>query len=62
MSKAKEDLPDPDKPVKTMRESLGNSSEISFKLCSRAPRTINLSATADPCLWGSLRLEVSAVI
>ena len=62
VSNASEDFPEPDKPVKTIRASLGSSSEISFKLCSRAPRTINLSATAEPCLLVSVFLGVVAVI
>src|SRR3954464_11241644 len=45
VSKAREDLPDPDRPVKTTRESLGSSSEMSLRLCSRAPRTISRSLT-----------------
>ena len=62
MSKAREDLPDPERPVKTMRASRGSSTETSFKLCSLAPRTINLSATADPCRLVSDFLYVGAVI
>src|SRR5216683_1714971 len=46
VSKARLDLPDPDSPVKTIRESLGRSSETSLRLCSRAPRTTRRSATA----------------
>src|SRR5436190_6165442 len=45
VSKASEDLPDPDRPVKTMSESRGRSSETFFRLCSRAPRTMRRSAT-----------------
>src|SRR6059058_5135466 len=46
VSNASEDLPDPERPVKTTRESLGSSRETSFKLCSRAPRTISRSLTS----------------
>src|SRR5690606_13459615 len=45
VSKASEDLPDPDRPVKTMSESRGRSSETFLRLCSRAPRTMRRSAT-----------------
>src|SRR5262249_55436139 len=46
VSKARLDLPDPDSPVNTISESLGNSSDTSLRLCSRAPRTTRRSATA----------------
>src|SRR6266480_1056068 len=46
VSKARLDLPDPDRPVKTIMESRGRSSETSLRLCSRAPRTTSRSATA----------------
>src|SRR5690348_13946789 len=39
VSKASEDLPDPDRPVITTRLSRGMSTSIFFRLCSRAPRT-----------------------
>src|SRR5580693_207175 len=44
VSKASEDFPEPDRPVKTTRRSLGISRWTSFRLCSRAPRTIIRSA------------------
>src|SRR3954454_4701840 len=37
VSNANEDLPDPDKPVKTIRASRGSSSVRFLRLCSRAP-------------------------
>src|SRR5436190_23580754 len=46
VSKARLDLPEPDSPVNTIRESLGRSSETSLRLCSRAPRTTRRSDTA----------------
>src|SRR5215472_17296509 len=46
VSKARLDLPDPDSPVNTIRESLGRSSDTSLRLCSRAPRITRRSATA----------------
>src|SRR5215470_20230390 len=39
VSKASDDLPDPDRPVITTRLSRGMSTSIFFRLCSRAPRT-----------------------
>src|SRR3954447_10629168 len=50
VSKASEDLPEPDRPVNTMSESRGRSSETSFRLCSRAPRMISCSVTASPAV------------
>src|SRR5947208_9655027 len=38
VSKAREDLPDPESPVKTMSASRGSSRFTSFRLCSLAPR------------------------
>src|SRR3954454_21036889 len=46
VSNAREDLPEPDRPVNTTRESLGSSRDTSFRLCSRAPRTISRSLTS----------------
>src|SRR3954453_8614902 len=45
VSKARLDLPDPDSPVNTISESRGRSSEMSLRLCSRAPRMMSCSAT-----------------
>src|SRR4051794_31115913 len=39
VSKARLDLPDPDRPVNTISASRGRSSEMLRRLCSRAPRT-----------------------
>src|SRR5215472_5210333 len=38
VSKASEDLPDPDNPVITTRLSRGKSTSMFLRLCSRAPR------------------------
>src|SRR5690349_7595303 len=49
VSKASEDLPEPDRPVNTMSRSRGRSSEMFRRLCSRAPRITRESDTrADP--------------
>src|SRR5437868_8808485 len=45
VSNASDDLPEPDRPVRTMSLSRGSSIETSRRLCSRAPRTTSLSAT-----------------
>src|SRR5580692_11643563 len=50
VSKARLDLPDPDSPVNTIMASRGRSREMSFRLCSRAPRTTSRSATARSSL------------
>src|ERR1700758_4823618 len=39
VSKASEDLPDPESPVMTTRLSRGISTSTFLRLCSRAPRT-----------------------
>jgi hypothetical protein len=43
VSNAKDDFPDPDKPVMTTSFSFGISRETFFKLCSLAPFTTILS-------------------
>ncbi len=44
VSKASEDFPEPDNPVKTIMAFRGKSSETFLRLCSRAPRTTKRSA------------------
>src|SRR3954452_21595858 len=39
VSNARDDFPDPDRPVMTTRESRGSSTVTSLRLCSRAPVT-----------------------
>src|SRR5688500_16417278 len=48
VSKASEDLPDPDSPVITTSWSRGSSTSMFLRLCSRAPRTMirSLAMTA----------------
>src|SRR5690606_10814322 len=57
VSNARLDSPEPDSPVNTIRESRGRSSETSFRLCSRAPRTMSRSCTAffRFLFWGGRR-------
>src|SRR5437764_13572226 len=40
VSKASEDLPEPESPVMTVRRSRGISTLMFFRLCWRAPRTV----------------------
>src|SRR3546814_17103450 len=39
VSKASDDLPEPDRPVMTISASRGRSTSTPLRLCSRAPRT-----------------------
>src|SRR3954464_5798089 len=53
VSNAKEDLPDPDKPVNTMRASRGSSRVRFLRLCSRAPWMTRESVPTEPeCTGG----------
>src|ERR1700730_4639881 len=52
VSKASEDLPDPESPVKTMSASRGSSRFTSFRLCSLAPRMTRWLAADAACLGG----------
>src|SRR5579875_3778784 len=45
VSKARDDFPEPDRPVNTMSWSRGSSRETSWRLCSRAPRMTRRSDT-----------------
>ena len=65
VSKANEDLPEPERPVITTSLFLGISSETFFKLCTRAPRMMSLSRTFSrarrPALEEESRLGVFAL-
>src|SRR5215208_5996015 len=52
VSKASDDLPEPDRPVMTTSESRGSSTVTSLRLCSRAPAT-----TIDS--WRDIRRPLS---
>src|SRR5579864_4725116 len=43
VSNARDDLPEPDSPVKTISRSRGRSTDTFWRLCSRAPRTTSRS-------------------
>jgi hypothetical protein len=47
VSKAKEDLPEPERPVITTSLSRGMSKSIFLRLCSRAPRILRYEGMAD---------------
>src|SRR4051794_27040721 len=53
VSKASDDLPEPDRPVMTTSASRGSSTVTSLRLCSRAPAT-----TMDS--WRDIRLPLGS--
>src|SRR5437588_5714927 len=61
VSKASDDLPDPDRPVKTMSRSRGSSMLTFLRLCSRAPRTISVSDMRVWKLTGLAQLALQVV-
>src|SRR2546421_1095843 len=54
VSKARDDLPDPDSPVSTMSLSRGSSRLTLRRLCSRAPRITRRSDTRAEPIWSML--------
>src|ERR1700722_1135355 len=50
VSKASEDLPEPDRPVNTTSLSRGISTSMFLRLCSRAPRIV-IARVAGPACW-----------
>src|SRR5207237_8745075 len=58
VSKARDDLPDPETPVTTVRELWGISKSIFFKLWTRAPRTTMVSVD----IFWAVRSPGSAVL
>src|SRR5690348_16665338 len=60
VSKARLDLPEPDRPVITTSASRGSSREMSFRLCSRAPETtILLPGAIKPPFYDGEQMFVS---
>src|SRR5436305_444431 len=51
VSKASDDLPEPLSPVITVNVLRGISTEMFFKLCWRAPRTVILLIAMDLITW-----------
>src|ERR1700716_4111097 len=60
VSKASEDLPEPDKPVNTTSLSRGISRSTFLRLCSRAPRIV-IERIAEPVCW-RLALRTSSTM
>src|SRR6476469_9544393 len=50
VSKASDDLPEPDRPVKTTSLSRGISRSTFLRLCSRAPRIV-IARMPEPVCW-----------
>src|ERR1043165_1069702 len=48
VSKASDDLPDPETPVTTVSALCGTSKSMFLRLCTRAPRTTMLSLSCAP--------------
>src|SRR5213594_506178 len=60
VSKASEDLPEPESPVRTTSWSRGSSTSMFLRLCSRAPRTMIRSLAIEPLCPLSARLPTAA--
>src|SRR3954465_4595387 len=60
VSKASEDLPEPDRPVNTASLSRGISTSTFLRLCSRAPRMV-IARDADPALFWRFALSTSSI-
>src|SRR5687767_4716899 len=58
VSKARLDLPEPERPVITTSRSRGISTSIFFRLCSRAPRTTILVSMSGPARGGEGALDI----
>src|SRR5690348_5924124 len=61
VSKASDDFPDPDRPVKTTSWSRGSSMLTFLRLCSRAPRTISVSDMGFERLTGLAQFALQVV-
>src|SRR3989442_7653760 len=60
VSKARDDLPDPDRPVKTMSRLRGSTRSMCLRLCSAAP-LMTMESTDMPVL-GALPLEDTLLV
>src|SRR6478736_9805256 len=60
VSKASEDLPEPERPVNTTSLSRGISISTFLRLCSRAPRTV-IARDAEPALGWRFALSTSSI-
>src|ERR1700745_2690100 len=62
VSKASEDLPEPERPVKTTSLSRGISTSMFFRLCSRAPRMVMARSELGPDWRRAFRISsISAI-
>src|SRR5690242_10906217 len=57
VSKASEDLPEPDRPVNTTSLSRGISTSMFFRLCSRAPRMVIARRLLAGCWRRAFRIS-----
>src|ERR1700716_2342417 len=60
VSKASEDLPEPESPVKTTSLSRGISRSMFLRLCSRAPRMV-IAREAEPAVFWRFALITSSI-
>src|SRR5206468_8732811 len=60
VSKASEDLPEPDRPVNTASLSRGISTSMFLRLCSRAPRMV-IARDAEPAGGWRFALSTSSI-
>src|SRR5258705_8243123 len=60
VSKASDDLPEPDSPVKTTSLSRGISRSMFLRLCSRAPRIV-IARVLDPAVCWRFALITSSI-
>src|ERR1700687_348685 len=60
VSKASDDLPEPDSPVNTTSRSRGISRSTFLRLCSRAPRIV-IARMAEPALYWRFALITSSI-
>src|ERR1700730_7009214 len=60
VSKASDDFPEPDSPVKTTSRSRGISRSTFLRLCSRAPRIV-IARMAEPALYWRFALITSSI-
>src|SRR5918997_668660 len=60
VSKASDDLPDPESPVMQTRAFRGSRTSMSLRLCSRAPWTISSSVAMAPCILASEHMFVQS--
>src|SRR5215468_4865359 len=60
VSKASEDLPEPERPVNTTSLSRGISTSTFLRLCSRAPRIV-IARDAEPAFFWRFALSTSSI-